>query len=412
MRMLIDRLMKNEKQIILALVALAFLFRLVYVYAAYSRSGTSNWSDDWEYLACGRQIATGNWNPITSDVIPFMQVAPGLPMLVAASLTVFGAAAWPIFLYNILITSMLIAVLFHLGKLVFGRDVGWLLALWGVFYPEFTRNNPHILKEPTIYFFFSLTVLLLLKSIKNNGQTGPLLLSVLSYAWMVHVDERYLMYAPLFLLAFLLIRPFSLKRMVARASIWGIFLLLLLTPWTIRNYHVFKQVVLISPRTTAITGKIWGKNIMRMQFGKSAKYSYQKAVKEGEAYGIKPRSFGHAEMYARAFINFWQPTYFRPTFIQNGFRIQKWSLSHNLLGLMFYGIFLPFFVAGVFLLVRHRNGFGLFLAAIPFLHSIAHTIMVWPLERFRSPVVFCVVGVGTWALLELLNRTPLFRRSR
>lgn len=409
MKKVLDRLTKNEKRVIFILVALSFLFRLACVYAEYSRNGTRNWSDDWEYLACGRQIASGNYNPVTSDVIPYMQVAPGLPLLVAASLVIFGDAAWPIFIYNILITSLLVAVLFYLGKLVFGRKVGWLLALWGVLYPEFIRNNAHILKEPSIYFFLVLTVFLLLQSIKNNGQLRPLLLSILSFTWLVHVDERYLMYAPLFLFAFLMVRPFNWKRIITSAFIWGTGFLILLTPWTIRNHYVFDQVVLVSPRTTAITGKIWGTNIMGMQFGKSTKYTFDEAVKNGKVYGLTPRPFGKTEIYARAFVNFWQPTYFRPTFIQNGFRLQKWSLTHNLLGLVFYGLFLPFFIVGIFMLARRRNGFGLFLAAIPICHSIAHTVMIWPLERFRSPVVFCIVAVGIWAIFELLNKLPLSR---
>lgn len=111
-------------------------------------------------------------------------------------------------------------------------------------------------------------------------------------------------------------------------------------PWTIRNYNLFHQVVLISPRTTAFTAKLWGENIKGMKFDESESQvskdlNYDKAIEDGIKYGAMPRQYGKNEKYIRAFINFWQPTYFKATFIQYGFRIEKWSLKHNLMGLLF-----------------------------------------------------------------------------
>lgn len=400
----INMLKKNEKKAILLLVILAFILRIGFVLIVHSHDGTSHWSDDLEYLSMGRQIAAGSWNPKVSNALPLMQVGPGLPMLIAFSIVVFDNPVWPIYLYNAIITSLVVWVLFYLGKLLFGRKVGWLVAMWGVLYPDFIRYCPHLLKEPTIYFFFPLTVYLLIKSIKNNGQIRPLIFSALSYIWLIHTDERYLMYAPLFVLVFVFIKPFDLKKIVNRAGLWAIATLVLLTPWTIHNYQIFKQVVLISPRTTAITAKLWGKNIMGMKFDQDAPHllqNYQEAFKNGKMHDMEPRRYGKIEMYLRAFINFWQPTYFRPTFIQNGFQMQKWSLRHNLFGLFFYGIFLPFYILGLFMLIKNKNGLGLFLAFIPILHSVVHALMVWPLERYRSPVVFCVVCVGIWSMIGL-----------
>jgi hypothetical protein len=405
----VDLLKNHEKKILLGLVLITLILRLGYVFIVYSHDGTSLWYDDWQYLHYGQQIADGNWNPTQSPAKPFMQVGPGLPMLIALSIVIFADPVWPVILFNVVITSLIVWVLFYLGKLVFDRKVGWLLAAWGVCYDEFYHYNPHLLKEPITLLFFLLTVYFLIKSIKNNGQIRPLILSALSYIWLIHADERYLFYAPVFVLAFVLIKPFDLKTIVSRAALWGMITLVLLIPWTIHNIQIFDQVVLISPRTTAFTAALWGKNIQDMRFGEDAsrlsqEKDYLKAVAEGKPYGLSPRRYGKYEKYARAFINFWQPAYFQPTFIRYGLRLEKWPLSHNVMGLVFYGIFLPFYVFGLFLLIKRKYLTGLFLAGIPIFHSLLHTAMVWPLKRYRAPVVFCVVCVAIWVLMELAGR--------
>ena len=177
-----------------------------------------------------------------------------------------------------------------------------------------------------------------------------------------------------------------------------------MAPWTIHNYKFFGQVVLISPRTTAFTSKLWGENIRHITFGelKQTEERILKANQTGEEYGIKPHEYSKFGKYMHAFVNFWQPTYFKPTYIQDGFRFQKWSLKHNICGLYGYGIFIPFFLIGLWLLIKRKHYFGLLLAAIPLLHGLIHTIMIWPLERYRSPVVFCVVTIAIWCFMELV----------
>jgi len=402
--------LKNEQKLLWVLVALTFLLRFSYTCYAYSTHGTENWKDDWEYLSYGQEIAEGNWHPVhPKREGEFMTVGPAMPILIAASIRLFGDTHWPIFLYNITITSLVVWILFYLGKYVFDRRIGWLLALWGTLFAQFTIYNPYLLKEPTNFFFLPLTVFLLVKSIRKSGAILPLVMSALSYIWLIHADERYLVYAPLFALSFLLIRPFNFKLAMGRVSIWGIAVLVLMVPWTIRNYKVFNQIVLISPRTTVFTAKICGDDISNLHVinhdtdavEASRSYYKRKHFKRYNEYNVSPREFGKYEKYIRAFINFWQPTYFRPTFIQYGFRFRKWSLGHNLCGLLGYGLFLPFYFIGIFIMKKRKNALGLFIAAIPIIHSLVHTLMVWSLERYRSPVVFCVICVGLWMICEI-----------
>jgi 4-amino-4-deoxy-L-arabinose transferase-like glycosyltransferase len=357
----------------------------------------------------GTQIANGNWSPrIEIEGHPLMRVGPIIPILVGFFIKIFGNPYFPMFIYNILATSFVVPVLFYLGKEVFNRNIGWMIAIWGVLYIDYFKYNPDILKEPTVFLFLPLTLFFLVKSIKTTSYWFYSFLSAITYVWLIHSDERYFLYFPIFALVFFLKRPLVLRKTIQNILIWVGLVFLLMLPWNIHNYKVFNQVVIISSRTTAFTSKIWGKNISSMNFtekDKSSIYDLEQSThpidKLKDIYGVTPREYTGFELYIRAFVNFWQPAYFRANLIQYGTVIQKWSSRHNILSIVFYGIFLPFYIIGLVLLIIKRNHLGLFLAIIPVIHSIIHAFMIWPLERYRSPIVFIVVLIGFWAATEL-----------
>jgi hypothetical protein len=403
-------LRSNEIRVLLFLFILTLIFRTIHAVITFKSVGTTNWSDDWEYLSMGRQIADGHWSPML-DEFRYMQVGPVLPLLIAFSIKIYGNPNLPVFIYNIIITSLIVPLLFYLGKEIFNRKTGWLLAIWSIFYIDFYRYNPHLLKEPTVFFFLPLTLFLLIKAVRGNNYLIYTILSALSFAWLVHSDERYIVYFPIFALAFCLQRPFKLQQVILSVATWTGLVFLLMLPWGIHNYKVFGQVVIISPRTTTLTSKVWGNDISGMNFSKkepSGIYCYElnryKTFKYGEKYGIAPHEYKGFELYIRSFINFWQPAYFKASFIQHGARFQKWSFAHNVSGLLFYGIFLPFYMVGILLLLRKKYSLGLSLAFIPIIHSLLHTYMVWPLERYRSPIVFIIVMIGMYAIFNLYEK--------
>jgi 4-amino-4-deoxy-L-arabinose transferase-like glycosyltransferase len=404
--------MKNNARILAILAALTLIFRLAYIYYSWSDKGRANWIDDLYYLSMGEQIASGNWQPI-SDGKPQMIVGPVIPLLVAAFILLFSDPIVPFFIFNALVTSFTVVLLFYIGKELFNEPVGWLLCIWGILFADHFKYLLHVLKEPLLYLLVPLVFWLFVKSVKKPASKNLLFLTALSYAFLIHTDERFLVYFPVFILGFLLTKPLKFRGFIKSATLFSIFTILLMLPWGIRNYVVFDQVVIISPRTTVFTSKLWGENLeatsshfadenSRMILNESR---MQRALEFGKTHGITPREQGIKEARLKALINFWQPTYFQPTFIQYGYRIQLWSLQHNMSGLLFYGIFLPFYFIGLFFLFKRRNPIGLFVAFIPIIHSLLHAYMVWPLERYRSPVTFIVVMVGIWSLIILFGNS-------
>lgn len=407
---ILNVLNKNEKRILLILLFITIILRMVFVYSAVIKTGISREEDELYYINAAEQIAIGNWD-IKYGNSSYLIVGPSLPIMGALFLKLFNNLIIPFFIFNIILTSLMVPVLYFLGKEVFNDKVGWCLALWGVFFYEAFKYCPSILKEPTLLLFVPLTLLFLVRSARNVSQVRNIILASLSFAWLIHIDERFLIYYPFFAMFFLLVRPFSWAKFLKSAGIWFFCGLLLMVPWGIRNYNTFNQVVILTPRTTAFTSGLWGDNLAETASHFSNEVAKQKliarshdrAIQFGIQHGISPREYGHMEARARAFINFWQPTYFKPTFIQYGFRPVIWSLAHNIAGLIFYGIFLPFYLIGLARLIKEKHYIGLFIAFIPIIHSLLHAYMVWPLERYRSPVSFIIVMVGLAVMSELFK---------
>jgi hypothetical protein len=408
---LFDYLYKNERKGLYVLFVLAALLRVVFVLLWYQMVGTSKWIDDHLYIYYAEKFANEDWE-LVNAVSDQMIVGPALPMLFAFFILISDVPVFLFFAYNVLVTSFMVIVLYYFGKECMGKKVGWILAIWGVFYVEAFKYLGHILKEPTLFLFLPLTIFLLLKALNKKTPFFYLIGASLSFAWLIHTDERFFVYFPLFPIFFLFAKPFNIQNVAKSLFVWTTVIILLMLPWSIRNYKAYDQIVILSPRTTAITSKFWGQpiNTGAEHFGnqESARLLIESrrenAEAFGEKFGIIPREYGRMEARLRAFINFWQPTYVKPTYIQYGFRGIKWSFPHNIAGLLFYGIFLPFYFVGFFLLVRRKYWIALTVAAIPILHSLLHAYMVWPLERYRSPITFIIVMIGIWVILELYNK--------
>ena len=412
-----DYLARNEKRVLLILTLSAFVVKCLFLFISYGDSVTLKWDDDWYYLSMGEKIAAGDWDPAVEGR-PHMIVGPVIPMLIAFFIRLFGDPQLPLFLFNALATALVIPAVFYLGKEYFSAGTAWLAALWAFFFTEFFKYISHLLKEPLLFLLVPLTLLLLLRFIRNKFSFRLLLLSSLSYVLLIHADERYVVYLPVFIAAILFLNPLTLRAFLKPLS-WFVVVVLLMLPWAIRNQNVFGQVVILTPRTTAITSHFWGSNLeaAASHFTDDSIMNvlnegrYEKAMAFGNKYGIVPHEQGKLEARARALLNYWQPAYFRPVFIQYGFRPVKWSLAHNMAGLLFYGIFLPFYIAGMVILFRRRNYTGLFIGSIAVIHSLIHAYMVWPLERYRSPVTFIIVIIGLWCILGLPDHFQK-RRSR
>lgn len=403
--------MNKENRFLLILFLIAVIIRTIYVYKTYSDSGDSNWSDAKLYTFYGKEFAKGNFYPYVAENNQNLLVGPVIPLIYAMSYILMPNNYWPFFIYNILLASGIVILLYFIGKKLLNKSLGYFMAIWGLLFFDYMKYTPTILKEPTICFFLTLFILLTLIYWQNKQNYRILLGIVLSYSILIHTDERYLAFLPIIMVVpFISDTTFKINKtkLFHAVTFLGLTILLLI-PWTIRNYKEYGEIVLLTPRTTAITSKFWGTNQSVINFegdNRAITLMETRKVKANQyatQHGIEPHIQKGFESKWRAFINYWQPTYFRPTFIQYGYRFQKWSMTHNMLGLLSYGIFLPLFILGIVNFIRKRNLLLIWLISIPILHSLIHAYMVWPLERYRMPINFIIVIVAALYISDLIK---------
>ncbi len=404
---------RNENRFLWIVFVLALIMKLVFSLYILFKEGVVNS----EYLYWASQFSQGDF------VSPFstmsrMNVAPLLSVVLSVFLKVFGSAGIPVCVFNSLLGAGIPITMYYLGKELAGNRVAVLMLIWAFFFPDFFKYVPAYLKETSVFFLLPLTVLFLVRSVNTNLRLLYVIIASVAFTVLIHIDERFIFYVVVFPLIFLISKT-RIKRKVRTLLIWfGVFVVLS-TPWIIRNYLVYNQIVILSTRTTVFTSKLWGENLTTFNYS-----SHEKAIDKfknkhieqaksfKKMYGVDYREYSRNEVLLRAFINYWQPSFFKPTYITYGYRPIKWSFSHNIMGWLFYGIFLPFYMLGMFWLIKQKRLIFLFIAIIPIIHSLLHTYMVSPLERYRVPMNFIVVLVALWFISEFFHKVSLSKIGR
>jgi hypothetical protein len=82
-----------------------------------------------------------------------------------------------------------------------------------------------------------------------------------------------------------------------------------------------------------------------------------------------------------------------------------WSLKHNLLIGISYGLLLPFMLIGFYYLVRRRNNLpAILFSGILIFHTLIHVAFIpYARDRYRHPVDFIVIILGVFGISIIYN---------
>lgn len=424
----------SNTKIAFLLFIIALTLRLFYI-VLFSDSGFLNEGDNMQYLVFAEEIINQGVFvtdiDVKNDIVAgsLRILGPGYPLIIAAFISLFGSNFFPIFLFNAILTSLTVVVLYFLTTaLTKNRTAALFVSFWGIINFSYFKYTPFLLKESLVYFLFPLTLLLLIKEVKNKSISKYIILAILSFSYLIHSDERYFVYFPFFAVLFFFGNRISSQIIYKRLLIWFVGVLILMAPWLYRNYLVYDQLVILTERTTKITSLITGRDLTNDYYSISQNTNIDYAavvdsVKNNQTptsvdkkkvkliewaidKDLNPHLFEPTEKYLRAAINFWRPTYFKPSLINDGFRPQHWSLSHNLISLGSYGIFLPFYFIGLIALIfqNRKKQLLLFVSLIPIIHMMIHVGLVHVLERYRSPIDFIVILIAVHFISVFINK--------
>jgi hypothetical protein len=354
---------------------------------------------------------------------------PVYPMFIAFIYAIFGINNFlAVYIFQSLISILTCFYIYTFSKKIFNEKAALFALIWSGFYIFYLKYVRELLRETWIFFLFIAFLyyiyLFLTEEIKK---TRNLWLSSLFYFLLIHMDPRYLFYLPFLILPFIIYQPFR-KGIKKYVTFLGLSVLLLI-PWTVRNYLAYDRFVLINTRTLDLRQKVKKESISFLDhggvgnifnFGKIAHVAInenypteqeRKLIKIGlnpkdrceeEISAIKNNIYPASTFIARKwyyFIHFWKPFDFGlsyqpfPDARFNG----SWSLRHNVSSIVFYGFLLPFMIFAVYDLVRKKERTWYFLTFPLIIQTLLHVIQ-WGKTRYRIPIDAFIIILGSYGV--------------
>ena len=180
---------------------------------------------------------------------------PGYPFVLASLFTVFGPSLWIARAANVVLDAFTVTLLVPLGFALFeNRRIGWLAALFGAFYPFLIFMTGEIYAETSALFLTTLALVLYAIEMHRPTRWRPAVAGLITAASLMVRPDLLFVY-PFWVIWFWL----SHKRKHALTlTLWlAGMTLLLVVPWTIRNYMQFREFI---PLTTQAGVKLWQGN--------------------------------------------------------------------------------------------------------------------------------------------------------
>jgi 4-amino-4-deoxy-L-arabinose transferase-like glycosyltransferase len=424
----------SVKKLLSIIFIIALIIRVVYGLVMFNYQGTSIWDDAWDYIGFAENILSqGIFVPDVSRISALS--GPGFPAILAIMFLIFGKTYIPIIILNALVSSFLCILIYFLGKEIFNHTVGILASVWSIFYVLFIRYIPQVLKENWVSFLFVLIILLLFKNFKRDKINLRLFLFSLLFTFFIHLDERFLVYFFIFPLGLTFLDSFSWKLGLKKAVIFVVLVILFMVPWLIRNYHVYGRVVILTERTAWITDKYFGykteaHKLRRKRSEDLERYDritksllagedvdhdikYMDTLKKAIKLGYIPHRYNKMERWWAEFKEFWRSFRFKGGFVGHGYRFEgpSWSLKHNLSLILTYGILLPFFLIGIFFVVKGKEKYGMFVLCIIIMHTIIHVFMAHVRNRYRIPIDAFIIILAFYGLQQLFWKFKSWREG-
>lgn len=375
-----------DRRTILALFSIAFGLRVLYAVLVGTNFGINPNPYTHEFLMA-RKIALGAewWSQ------PVSPLAPGYQFMLAALFRIFYVNMWLVILSQAVIGGVTAFLLYRIGEKCLHRGVGLLSALWFSIYVHHMHLTSIMVRDVTVTLLLVYVCYLL---VRYSTRTHGIILTALAYAVLVHFDPQFLFFL-LFVALYLLFGATRHRLLNAQyAFLFLATLLVLLVPWTIRNYRVYGEPIPVALEATKYVEP------------------FKSALGGGDDQGSMKKPAGYRPGFGRNSVELWRIVKVREQ-SQTGTPDQQrvvpaWSLRHNVISIVNYGLLLPFFLLGIWRSVKRRNKTGLVLTAVVVGYYLIRAFYGGS-ERARLPVEPLIILLAFYAIVEMFER---YRASR
>jgi 4-amino-4-deoxy-L-arabinose transferase-like glycosyltransferase len=411
-------------RVVLALFLISLVLRLGYGLAIYRAEGTSQFCDDWDYISYAKNILEqGIFVPDVSKMVTSSDVVgPVFPMIVAGTFAIFGENYLPIIVLNALVGALICILLYYMGKEIFSERVGILSAGWSCIYVPYLYRIPRVLKDEWLALLFPLVVYVFLLETKREKISVKSVLPIVLFAILIHMDERFFVFLPVLVVSFLLLDSVSWRNGLRKAVLFFAAGLVLMVPWTIRNYQVYHKPVILTLRTAPFTDRIFGitpdkppQFVWKDAFadsilagkkvpGLEEDWRYE-SIRLGLTHGRMPHKFRPVERWYVESKELWRPFRLSSGYVGQGFRFETpWSLQHNVSVGVTYGLLLPFFAIGAVLVIWRRHKKGIFIFSLLVVYTFIHSVLAHARDTYRVFADALIILIAFYALAQIGSR--------
>ncbi len=226
----------DERKVLLYIFGISLIIRLAYIIFF----PTVIWGDANAYDAMAIGLIEGNgYGGGTSSYWP-----PGQPFFLAAIYTVFGYNLQIAYIFEALISSLTCIVIYYIGKTVLNKKIGLISGLIAALYPTFIIYSGSLNTETLFIFLFTLSALCLLK-IHEEPSAKNILIAGVSFGLAMLVRPAIMGLIP-FILIWMSLSSKDRKRDLIKFITIFLIAMVVMSPWTIRNYNVHHEFVPVS----------------------------------------------------------------------------------------------------------------------------------------------------------------------
>lgn len=173
---------------------------------------------------------------------PTVFIMPGYPLLLSFVFIVAGGTSWlAARLMQVAVSMAALWFSVRLGESLGGRWVGLLTGLILAVYPP-NLTAPDFLMTEMVFTFSLLLALYWFMLAAETGRTGWFVMTGLALGLGTYFRPTAGL-LPVVFFVYLLLRGDGWRRAIHGAGVMGVILILLLSPWMVRNYVQFKEFI-------------------------------------------------------------------------------------------------------------------------------------------------------------------------
>jgi 4-amino-4-deoxy-L-arabinose transferase-like glycosyltransferase len=413
---MLSRDRSKNKQLLILILAAAVLIRIVVaLYMGDSITVLPGIQDQVSYDALSHSLLDGrgysftkNWYPFTPPNTPTAHWSFLYPLYLAGVYAVTGYHPLAARLVQGVVGGALNCYLVYLiGRRVANEVTGLVGAALAAVYGYFIYYNVALMTET-----FSIVLVLLTLYLSLEIKENPTFLRWLGLGFSLGVAallrQTVLLFAP-FLLFWLFweLKNAGIRWWYIAAPI--VVIILMIAPWTIRNYLVYHEFLLLNSNAgyaffasnNPNLGTDWRNDVVVVPVP-------QELAGQNEA--VLDRALTRK---ATQFILADPVRYLRLTLDKTLEYFRFWPSSDssrisNLNRVLSFGLYLPFMLLGLSLSFSHwRNFLTLYLFIV--IHTAIH-LLSWPSPRYRLPVDAVLMVFAGLSLIELAKQLGTWRR--